>query len=273
MHLSAIREDGDFTQSNNCPLVLAPGAGCLITITFIPSTLGERDGYIVVADDSADSPQRIQVLGVATMALAHLGPDRLNFSQNVGASSAPQTVTLANRGDGPLSIAAIAATGDFKASPHCPPLLLPGLSCAISVSFTPTAAGARTGSLIVTDDGNAAPGSTDTVRLIGFAYLPVATLSATVLSPGANLGGTAAPQIVTVTNTGDGALTIRAIGISGTAAGDYTQSNTCLRTIAPGASCTISVTFLPQAGGARSGMVTVIDNAGIQRITLSGVGT
>src|SRR5205807_5105073 len=57
MHLSAIREDGDFTQSNNCPPVLAPGASCLITITFNPSTLGERDGYIIVADDSADSPQ------------------------------------------------------------------------------------------------------------------------------------------------------------------------------------------------------------------------
>ena len=275
MHLSAIREDGDFTQSNNCPLVLAPGAGCLITITFIPSTLGERDGYIVVADDSADSPQRIQVLGVATMALAHLGPDRLNFSQNVGASRAPQTVTLANRGDGPLSIAAIAATGDFKASPHCPPLLLPGLSCAISVSFTPTAAGARTGSLIVTDDGSAAPGSTDTVRLTGFAYLPVAALSATVLSPGANLGGTAAPQIVTVTNTGDGALTIRAIGISGAAAGDYTQSNTCLRAIAPGASCSITVNFAPRGYGVRAAALTLYDDGlgGTQSVSLRGTGT
>jgi hypothetical protein len=33
------------------------------------------------------------------------------------------------------------------------------------------------------------------------------------------------------------------------------------------------VTFLPQATGARSGVVTIIDNAGTQRITLSGVGT
>src|ERR1700730_15884375 len=97
LHLSAIREDGDFTQSNNCPPVLAPGAGCAITITFIPSTLGERDGYIVIAVDSADSPQRIQVMGVVTTALSPLGPDRLNFSQNVGASSAPQAVTLMNR--------------------------------------------------------------------------------------------------------------------------------------------------------------------------------
>jgi len=275
MHLSAIREDGDFTQSNNCPPVLAPGASCLITITFIPSTLGERDGYIVVGDDSADSRQRIQVLGLATMALAHLGPDRLNFSQNVGASSAPQTVTLANRGDGPLSIAAIAATGDFKASPHCPALLLPGLSCPISVTFTPTAAGARSGSLVVTDDGNAAPGSNDTVRLTGVAYQPLATLSATILSPGANLGGSAAPQVVTVTNTGNGALTIRAIGITGAAAGDYTQSNNCLRAIAPGTSCSITVNFTPHGYGVRAAALTLSDDGpgGTQSVSLRGTGT
>src|SRR5207237_38073 len=245
------------------------------TITFNPSTLGERDGYIIVADDSADSPQRIQVLGVATMALAHLGPDRLTFSQNVGASSAPQTVTLANRGDGPLSIAAIAATGDFKASPHCPALLLPGLSCPISVTFTPTAAGARSGSLVVTDDGNAAPGSNDTVRLTGVAYQPLATLSATILSPGANLGGSAAPQVVTVTNTGNGALTIRAIGIGGAAAGDYSQSNNCLRTIAPGASCSISVNFTPHGYGVRAAALTLSDDGpgGTQSVSLRGTGT
>jgi hypothetical protein len=187
----------------------------------------------------------------------------------------PQTVTLTNRGDGPLSIAAIAASGDFKATPHCPPLLLPGLSCAIGVTFTPQAAGARNGSLVVTDDGNAAPGSNDTVRLTGLAYQPLATLSAAVLSPGANLGGTAAPQVVTVTNTGDGTLTIRAIGISGPAAGDYTQSNNCLRAIAPGASCAITVGFAPHGYGVRAATLTLVDDGpgGSQAISLRGTGT
>jgi hypothetical protein len=274
LHLSAIREDGDFSQSNNCPPVLAPGAGCNITITFIPSTLGERDGYIVIADDSADSPQRIQVLGMATVALAHLGPDRLNFSQNVGGSSAPQTVTLTNRGDGPLSIGGIAATGDFRAAPHCPPLLLPGLTCTIDVTFTPHASGTRSGILVVPTDGSAAPGSNDTVRLTGVAYQPVATLSAALLAPGANLGSTAPPQVVTVTNTGDGPLTIRAIGISGAAAGDYTQSNNCLRAIAPGASCAITVSFAPHGYGLRAAALTLYDDGpgGTQTVSLRGTG-
>jgi hypothetical protein len=275
LHLSAIREDGDFSQTNNCPPELAPGAGCGITITFVPSTLGEREGYIVIADDSADSPQRIQVMGVATMALARLGPDRLNFTQNVGASSTPQTVTLTNRGDGPLSIFAIAATGDFKATPHCPPLLLPGISCAIGVTFTPQAAGVRNGSLVVTDDSNAAPGSNDTVRLSGVGFQPVATLSTALLSPGANLGGTAAPQVVTVTNTGDGALTIRSIGISGAAAGDDTQTSNGLRAIAPGASCSITVSFAPHGYGVRAATLTLVDDGlgGTQSVSLRGTGS
>ena len=275
LHLSGIHDDGDFAQSNNCPQLLGPGATCAISVTFIPSTLGERDGYIVVADDSIDSPQRIQVMGVGTMSLAQLGPDRMNFSQNVGASTQPQTVTLTSRGDGPLTIGGIATTGDFSAAPHCPSALLPGQSCTIGVSFAPQAAGTRHGSLMVTDDANATPGSEQTVRLSGFGYQPVAGLSATVLSPGANLGGSATAQTVTVTNTGDGALTIRAIRINGAAAADYLQSNNCLRTIQPGGSCAITLNFTPHGYGVRPATLTLSDDGlgGTQSITLRGTGT
>ena len=275
LHLSGIHDDGDFAQTNNCPPVLAPGANCAISVTFIPTNLGERDGYIVVADDSIDSPQRIEVMGVGTMSLAQLGPERMNFSQNVGATTPPQTATLTNRGDGPLTIGDIAATGDFNATPRCPTVLLPGQSCTVDVSFAPQAAGARHGSLMVTDDANASPGSEQTVRLSGIGYQPVASLSATALSPGANLGASAGPQTVTVTNTGDGALTIRAIRISGAAAGDYTESNNCLRTIQPGGSCAITVNFTPHGYGVRLATLTIADDGlgGTQSIALRGTGT
>ena len=274
LHLSAIHDEGDFSQTNNCPTALAPGASCTISVTFIPTNLGERDGYIVVADDSVDSPQRIPVTGISTMALARLGPSRLNFSQNVGATSAQQTVTLTNGGDGPLTIAGIAATGDFKALPHCPSVLLPGLTCPIGVTFTPQGAGARHGSLLVTDDANAAQ-SQDTVKLDGIGYQPVATLSTAVLTPGSNLGGSAGPQTVTVTNTGDGALTIRAIAISGAAAGDYRQSSDCVRTLQPGATCTVTINFTPQGYGLRAASLTLYDDGagGSQSVALHGTGT
>jgi len=275
LHLSAIHDDGDFSQTNNCPTVLAPGASCAIRVTFVPSTLGERDGYIVVADDSLDSPQRIPVVGIATMSLARLGPNRLDFSQNVGATSPQQIVMLTDSGDGPLNIASIATTGDFKAIPQCPSVLLPGLSCPIGVTFTPQAPGARHGSLLVTDDAYVAAGSQESVRLEGFGHQPVATLSAGVLAPGANLGGSAGPQTVSVTNTGDGALTLRAIAISGAAAGDYRQSNDCLRTLQPGSACTIVVNFTPHGYGLRGANLTLYDDGpgGAQTVALRGTGT
>ncbi len=275
LHLTGIRDDGDFVQSNNCPTALAPGASCAINVTFLPSTMGERDGYIVVADDSVDSPQKIAVVGIATMAMANLGPNHLTFSQNVGAATPSQTSVLTNTGDGPLTIENVSTTGDYQASPHCPSVLLPHQSCTIGVTFTPRAPGVRKGTLVVTDDANAAPGSQEAVQLSGFGHQPVATLSAAVLSPAANVGNAAGAQVMTLTNTGDGALTVRGLGISGAAAADYTLSNNCIRTLAIGASCSITVNFTPRAYGARSANLVLTDDAagGSQVIPLHGSGT
>ncbi len=275
LHLTGIRDDGDFVQSNNCPTALAPGASCAINVTFLPSTMGERDGYIVVADDSVDSPQKIAVMGIATMAMANLGPNHLAFSQNVGAATPSQMSILTNTGDGPLTIENVSTTGDYQASPHCPSVLLPHQSCSIGVTFTPKAPGVRKGTLVVTDDANAAPGSQEVVQLSGFGHQPIATLSAAVLSPVANVGNAAGAQVMTLTNTGDGALTVRSVGISGTAAGDYTQSNNCIRTLAIGASCSITVNFTARAYGARYANLVLADDAagGSQVIPLRGSGT
>jgi hypothetical protein len=71
-------------------------------------------------------------------------------------------------------------------------------------------------------------------------------------------------------NAGNGPLSIASITLTGS---DYLMSSSCGSTLASGTSCAITVTFLPQSTGARSGLVTITDNAGTQRISLSGVGT
>jgi hypothetical protein len=87
---------------------------------------------------------------------------------------------------------------------------------------------------------------------------------------GGGVGSPTVPQNVVLFNAGNGLLSVSSISVSG---GDFAMTTSCGSTLAAGASCTISVTFLPQATGARSGMVVITDNAGTQRITLSGVGT
>jgi len=84
------------------------------------------------------------------------------------------------------------------------------------------------------------------------------------------VGTTSAPQTVTLTNTGKTALTISLMK----ATGQFGMTSTCGASVAPGAGCTISVTFSPNSKGAKSGTVTINDSASSkpQVIELSGTG-
>jgi hypothetical protein len=64
-----------------------------------------------------------------------------------------------------------------------------------------------------------------------------------------------------VSNTGTASLTISSITIGGTNAGDFADTANCGSTLAAGASCTVTVTFAPQATGTRSASLIVSDNA------------
>lgn len=103
--------------------------------------------------------------GIAPAPAVSLSPASLIFAaQPVGYASAAQTVTLTNSGNAALSITRIAASGDFAETTACGASLAAGASCAIRVTFTPSAGGARNGTLTVTDN---APGSPHTVTLAG----------------------------------------------------------------------------------------------------------
>ena len=110
------------------------------------------------------------------------------------------------------------------------------------------------------------------------ASAPVVSLSPTSLSFGNHqVNTTSSAQTVTLKNSGNAALTIHSIGLSGPNSGDFHQQNTCpsgSSTLAVGASCTISVTFTPKAEGNLSASLAITDNASgsPQSVTLSGTG-
>src|SRR6185312_7858232 len=89
-------------------------------------------------------------------------------AQPSGTTSAGQTATLANGGTAALTIGGISVTGanagDFAETDNCPASLAAGATCTATVTFAPTAAGARSASLTVTD---AAADSPQTVALSG----------------------------------------------------------------------------------------------------------
>lgn len=87
-----------------------------------------------------------------------LSPATLTFGAvNVQSTSAAQTVALTNSGKATLTITGISATGDFAQTNTCGTSVAAGGSCSIAVTFTPAAAGQRTGSISIADNAAGSP--------------------------------------------------------------------------------------------------------------------
>jgi subtilase family serine protease len=202
-----------------------------------------------------------------------LSPGSLTFSQqNTGTTSAAQSVLLSNIGNAFLSISSIAIggtdPGDFAQTNNCGSSVGPGGVCSISVTFTPTAAGSRSASVAITDN---ASGSPQTVSLTGTGVQPVVTFSPSSLTFGPEgVGLTTPPQTVTLLNTGNSSVTISGIY---TSSAEFPETNNCPSSVAAGANCTISVTFVPSETGARNALLSVLYNSIGSPMTASLTGT
>lgn len=88
-----------------------------------------------------------------------------------------------------------------------------------------------------------------------------------------NDGTTSPPQSVTLTNTGNQTLNVTGIAITGTNSKDFAETNSC-GSLAPLATCTLSVTFSPTIVGNESANVSITDNASNspQSVPLAGTG-
>jgi hypothetical protein len=92
--------------------------------------------------------------------------------------------------------------------------------------------------------------------------------------PTVSLGSSSAVQTVTLTN-GDNTLTISSITVTGPGAAEFAETTTCpvsTSTLAPGAQCTISVTFTPTVLGVQRASIEITDSASgsPQYISLTG---
>ena len=160
LSIASITVSGDFTQQNTCGASLPPGAKCSITVQFTPKQKGTRTGSVTIADNAPDSPQTISLTGVGTVVkLSAIG---LNFgSEKVGRHSAPAVVTVTNISPQSLTIGSIgiagADSGDFMQTNTCGSSLPAHGSCSIRVVFTPTAAGPRSATIAITDNGGGSP--------------------------------------------------------------------------------------------------------------------
>src|SRR5271170_2834399 len=121
-----------------------------------------------------------------------MSPTTLTFtSQPTGSTSATQTLAITNSGTAALAITSVVASGDFAETNTCGISLAASANCAISVTFTPTAAGTRNGSLTITDNAGNSP---QTVVLNGTGSSVTVTSSSTSLII-SSTGGSATASI------------------------------------------------------------------------------
>lgn len=281
---------GDFAiPSLGCPIaptLFQPFTGCFIGLTFTPTATGTRTATVTITDAAPGSPRTITLSGkgVAPVQALEITPPNIAFPPQVNtttSSSISPTILLSNTGTSSVNVASITLggtnPGDFAIVNSCPTgagSSLPagpfGNTCTVSVSFTPTATGARKATVIITDS---APGSPTTINLSGTGVAQTQTLVVTpttlVFDPQVT-GTTSAQQSITVTNTGNFTVTFTNVTITT----GYALSNSCVGQLSPGGSCSIGVTFTPTATGTKTGTVTITDSAtpGTQTVSLSGTG-
>jgi hypothetical protein len=259
----------NFSQTNTCgtlPATLAVGANCTVTVNFAAASAGSYTAALAIANNSSTNPATVALSGTTTtpVPVAGLSATSLTFpSMLPGATATAQTVTLTNSGTGALTISGITITGtnasNFSETTTCGATLAVGANCTVTVNFTATTVGSYSGTLAIANNSSTNPA---TVALSGAVAVSQVSLSpSTVTFASMVAGATATAQTVTLTNGSASTLTIASIALSGTGANLFSKTTTCGATLAAGANCTISPTFVPKVAGSYTATLTVTDNA------------
>src|SRR6478609_7191545 len=281
IQIQNVSATSDYSVSNdNCSgTTLNQGDTCTVAVTFMPSSTGSDDGTLTITDDDTTDGATSQGLtlhgtGVADQFSVAGGP--LDFGdQRVGTTSTNQSVIVTNNTDYDANPANANVTGsnagDFGATGCSGTVTASGGTCSVNVDFTPGATGTRTATLNVagqqvslTGNGtdpsaNVSPGS------ISFGNQPLHVISGT--------------QTITLKNTGTAPLTYSSTTVGGANPTDFSVSDSdcaATLTLAPNASCNVTVAFNPTVTGSRTATVTVHDDDpqnGTQTVSVSGTGT
>ena len=214
-----------------------------------------------------DSPTTIFAApSSAPIAVPVFSASSLSFSNTViGTPSASQSISITNIGSSPLEIGSIAASGDFAQTNTCGSALPVGQTCSLTVTFTPTAPAARSGSITINSTS-----VVKTIRLKGVGTL--VSVSPTSLSFGnVNAGGRGVSMDVTVANPGAAPAGISSVTLK--AAPVYFLVNHCPAVLAPNTTCTATVKFYPQNAAIYNGSLSITDASGVvQKVSVTGTG-
>ena len=250
------------------PMTLGPGQSTAFTVSFAPAGAGSASGNISVVSNAANSVSTVALSGMGVQPQISAAPGSVSFGTVTVGQTSSQAVTLTNAGGAPLNITQLAGPGTgFSLTGLALPLTLaPGKSTAFTVSFTPTSGASSSSSLMLMSN---APTSPTTIPLSGAGSAQVLQLtpSTTALSFGNQTLNASATQSVTLTNTGNSAVSISQVNVAGT--GFSLNGSAPVVTLSAGQAASFSVTFTPTVAGNATGSASVVSTAANSPLSIS----
>lgn len=272
---------GPYLTVSSCAGTDSPGGSVANGTQFDTSNPGPHTFTVQVQDSAYNTNSQTISYSVVpgqlgletTPSILDFGTVYLNHNKNMSVkltnvSGAPITIT-----GNSISLGSADANA-YRFLGYCRERLKPGASCIISLAFHADTVGTLTATLNAADT---AAGSPLTIPLTVNVIDPLVELSPRQLVFGKTPVNTPATLPIQLTNVGLTNLAINAVRIDGTDMGDFTESHDCPSMLAPTASCTIEVTFTPQAVGRRNAGLLILDNIGESghqsSLQIGGVGT
>ena len=257
---------GNRTQSTVQKIRSLPRNALLLSLVALAAAVLSGCAGVVSAGNSSKP---------ASQAAIQVTPSSVNFGSIVAGKKVSQTVSVANTGNVSVNISQVnVSSSQFSVSGLTMPFSLPvGQSSSFQVWFDATAAGNAAGALTISTDTGITSGQVALAGIVTAAPQKIGVTPA-ILNLGSAVVGTTVPGTVTVSNVGGSNLTISSITGSGN---PFTVSGlTTPISIAPGASNSFIVTYVPTAAVTSSGSVTITSDDPLTPrsvVTVSGTGT
>ena len=258
----------------------APGASCIVEVSFNPTITGSDPASLVVSAVVLGAGPDLGRVVVPVAGVGHpleVSPS-LDFGIDLLGGAYRQSVSVFNGSDAPIAIRSAAVTGaPFSKDDGCIGALAARTSCAIAVTFTPTATGPASGTItLVSED----PTSPQVIPLT--ATGTALTIAAEFSAPGSQtfaffdqpLGTTSPAQTVTLTNVSTKPVAFK-VQLAVDNRSDFSSVTTCRKSEVPArGTCVVSVTYTPAVDGTSRDMLTITpaDPIGPERVTLLGDG-
>jgi hypothetical protein len=221
---------------------------------------------------SAGGSSKIVDGGSGTLTLANAS---LAFGNVTPGSSKSITVHATNSGTATLNITSVALSTKYFSvtSPSVPVSIGAGQSAAVTVMFSPNAAGTFNATMTVTSDASDSSVSVSLTGTGSSGSTTPGTLAAnsTTEDFGSVVDGSTQTQSVTLSNTSSSAVDISQVAVTG--AGFQVSGITAPLTLNASQSATFSISFAPQTAGAVTGAVTVTSDASNPTVTVALSGT